>query len=714
MTAWGGTLARRVVLGVVLVGLAAVAFLPSLNGGLSWDDRMLISEDARFLDPHPVRELVAGDFFGKTEEMFRYGYYRPVTSLSYYLTWRWAGTDARPYHVTNLVLHVMVTLMVWWFAAVVFPEPRWASWIAAALFAVHPVHAENVAWVAGRTDLLCAVFTIPALVLAVRYVRGPRRRWMIPAAGGLLLLAMLSKEMAGVVVPAFLLLALLEPGFRRRWLEVAGASSVAVICVVILRTVVARVHLSSLQWTPSQLPAVLWTAPATFLRYLGKLFVPHRVEPFMVNPLRSSPFDPLVVAGTVLAVAAMVFAWKRRGHGEGMLLVFFLASFSLLVNFVRITGPMDMGAPMAERFLYLPSVFFCALAGWVVSRLAGTAAWRRILVGVVVVALILVAVVTSRTRATLWGDEEVLFKKMVAQQPDAALPHTLLGTLFRRQHRWVEGERQLRLALDLAGGPEGRESLSILNGLAGCVAAQGRYAEARRLLAAARQFGSGVDSVEANTGLVELALGNRREAVRHLRAALKANPVHREALLFLGKLLVGNSPKEAETMLQRYLRRYGEDADALVALADAVGRQGRPDEAAGYLNRAAVLRAGDPGIELPLGALLLARGRPEEAGRAFQRVLEREPENLRALNGAAIAAARGHQLESARRFLERALSVAPDDPDTLLNLALVERAAGRNQRAADCARRVARSAPIGSSLHQRAQELLKGLTVGPP
>ena len=189
MMGWGSSLARRVALGLVLVGLAALAFLPALTGGLSWDDRMLISEDARFLDANPVQELVTGDFFGKTEEEFRYGYYRPVTSLSYYLTWRRVGADPLPYHLTNLALHVTVTLMVWWFVAVVVPEPRWASWVAAALFAVHPVHAENVAWVAGRTDLLCAVFTIPALVLAVRYVRGPRRRWMLAAAGGLLLAA---------------------------------------------------------------------------------------------------------------------------------------------------------------------------------------------------------------------------------------------------------------------------------------------------------------------------------------------------------------------------------------------------------------------------------------------------------------------------------------------------------------------------------------------
>lgn len=709
----------RLGLALLLAVLAAVPYLPSLRGGLVWDDRMLIAEDGRFLDEHPVKELFAGDFFGRSEEIFRYGYYRPLTSLSYYLTWKLAGDRPLPYHLTNLGLHLAVTLEVWWLLAVMLPGSRLAAWLGAALFAVHPIHVESVAWVAGRTDLLCAALFLPFLVLAWKDVcgeRASRARFLLALL--LLAAAMLAKEMAACAVPALVLLAISDPQHRRRWSAWAGGAALVTVGVFAARSAVGGVH-APMSWTTGDLPKVLLTAPATLLRYLGKLVLPWRAEPFMINPLRSSLLDPLVIGGVVAAAGLLVWAWRRRSAADGRLAVLFLASFAPVMNLVRITGPVDMGAPMAERFLYLPSVFFSGLAALGLEWLARRRTTARLPVAAACVAVLGAGAATTWARSPLWGDEERLFTTMAAQAPDAVLPHTLLGTLHRRHQRWDEGETELRKALALAGGSEGPEAISILNNLAGCLAAQGRMDEARKLLQAARTRLAGdlarspaAASVAANLGLVELGAGRRREAVARLREALAADPNHRQALLMQGRLLAGSRPGEAEELLRRYRRRFGDDPGVLAALADAVGCQGRREEARELLVKAAVLAPGRPDIELPLGALELSSGRWTRAEAAFRRVLESDPGNSRALAGAGIAVARQGRWAEAGALLERALAETPGDPELLLNLALVENQIGRKDRARELGQRARSLAPAGGPIQRRAEALLEAVGRG--
>ncbi len=709
----------RLGLALLLAALAVAPYLPSLGGGLVWDDRMLISEDGRFLDEHPLEELFAGDFFGRSEEIFRYGYYRPLTSLSYYLTWRLAGSRPLPYHLTNLVLHLVVTLEVWWLLGLMLLGRRWAPWLGAALFAVHPVHVESVAWVAGRTDLLCAALLLPFLGLAWKDVRGERSsRVRLLCALLLLAAAMLAKEMAAFAVPALVLLAMADPVRRRRWAAWAGGAALVTLAVFVVRSAVAHVH-APMSWSAADLPGVILTAPATLLRYLGKLVLPWKAEPFMINPLRSSVLDPPVLGGALAAAALLVWAWRRRAAAEGPLLLLFLAAFTPIMNLVRITGPVDMGAPMAERFLYLPSAFLCGLAALGLEWLGRRRPASRWVAAAACAVLLGAGAVTTWTRSSLWGDEERLFTTMAAQAPGAALPHTLLGTLYRRQHRWEAGETELRTALVLAGGPEGPDAISILNNLAGCVAAEGRMDEARELLERARARLTGdlarspaAASVESNLGLVEAGFGRRREAVAHFREALAADPNHRRALLILGRLLAGSSPPEAEELLRRYRRRYGDDPEALTALADAVGRQGRREEARELLVRAAALAPGRADIELPLGALELSLGHWAEAEAAFRRVLEGDPANPRALAGAGIAVARQDRWLEARALLERGLTRAPGDPELLLNLALVEDRLGRKDRAQELAGRARSLAPAGGPLARRAEALLEAVGHG--
>jgi len=154
---------RRIVLVVLLLGTAVVPYLGTLDADLVWDDRSLVG-DRRFVAPDVLWQVVTGDFFGKSDEVYQYGYYRPLTTLSYYLTWRLVGEQPLLYHLSNISLHAACTLLLAvWLKLLI--GSRVAAVIGALLFAVHPVHVESVAWVSGRTDVLCALVLLTVLIL---------------------------------------------------------------------------------------------------------------------------------------------------------------------------------------------------------------------------------------------------------------------------------------------------------------------------------------------------------------------------------------------------------------------------------------------------------------------------------------------------------------------------------------------------------------------
>ena len=379
----------RLLWAAVVVVAAVAPYLQTLSADLVWDDRMLISEELRFYAPDYLQQAFTGDFFGSTEEMFKYGYYRPLVSLSYYLTWRAAGDAAMPYHLTNVLLHVGVSLLVVLLGWSLFPGRFAVGGAAAMLFAVHPVHTESVAWVAGRTDLICALGIVVSLIGLNRLLPPGRARGsggMTQAgAWGFLTVgfagAVLAKEMALLLPVATVLGALglaTNATQRRRWWSVTGVLAAVTAAYLILRLTVANVGTTSDQWRLDQLPSVVVTFLATFARYLGELIAPLRAEPYVLNPLRScgeACTDPLVWVGALALAAAVWWCFRLRRleqRADAWLLALGVVSFAPISNVVRITAPSDMGAPMAERFLYVPSIFFCLLA----AR-AAVGLWRR-------------------------------------------------------------------------------------------------------------------------------------------------------------------------------------------------------------------------------------------------------------------------------------------------------------------------------------------------
>jgi len=191
----------------IIIGLSLVAFANSLPGSFVWDDEIQVVKNWRIRSFGNLPSAFTSAFwsFLGTETDSQTNFYRPVQTITYMLAYAVGGLSPAAYHTFNIIYHAAASVFVY----LVCLELMFAAPLAlglAALFAVHPVHTEAVAWIAGVPDVACGAFYFGSVWLFLRYLRTRRPSWLL-AACATFFAALLAKEMA-VTLPVFLLLVL--------------------------------------------------------------------------------------------------------------------------------------------------------------------------------------------------------------------------------------------------------------------------------------------------------------------------------------------------------------------------------------------------------------------------------------------------------------------------------------------------------------------------
>ena len=368
---------------LLLLGAALAAFGASLGSGFHFDDYAIFSD--------PVLTFPWGWL-----QVWGWRQTRPLTYFTFWLNYQTGGQDALGYHVLNLLLHLGAVLMAYECLRRLLPER--AALVAAALFAVHPLQAEAVNYVWGRSIVLAALLCFAALLC---WITG--RPW---AAVAWFAAALLAKEECAAFP---LVLAMLPERPRRRsqiavMLGLAVAAGARVIyAAAVTPGAPAGLHAGISPWK------YLLAQGPVILRYLRLLIVPYG---FTVD---ADIHVPAVWVG-VLAWAGIaglaVFLWRYRKHAGAMWL---LAGLILLIPSSSVFPAADLSA---DRRMYLPMLGFAAAAGWLLTR-ARTAA----LATVVVVALTGV----SMGRTHVWMTEERLWREAVRRAPEKVRPKIQLS-----------------------------------------------------------------------------------------------------------------------------------------------------------------------------------------------------------------------------------------------------------------------------------------------
>ncbi len=464
----------------LLALLCLGAFWPMFRNGFVWDDQFFIVRNPALRGLWPAARFFQSQGSPAEGTIYPLTGQRPVMAFSLALDFAFFKLNPFGFHLTNFLLHLLCVFGV---AALVrgLSRSREAGFLAGALFALHPGHAEGVIAFLGRSDLLASLFILLGFYGYERQREDVGRRKILWYAVALtsFLVACFSKETGLVLLGVLVVYEVWIVGFgkspipnlKSKMLSLLPFLIIAILYWVYRGKVLGGQGAGSKWWGGSPAKNLLMMFEV-YARYLHLIFFPLRLSPLHSVPVPSGIWDRSVLTGGILLLGSLLgTAWALwRCPKKGLLAAWFLLGLVPVANVIPIPGVMMM----AERWLYLPSVGLCALGGWGVWALLRRArSWTRpAWAGLVAVVLILFGLRTYLWSAT-WRTGMSLFTRCVEQSPQSPMAHHNLGYAYYRKGDWTRAEAEYRQAISLS--PAYAEPHATLGDV---LARTGRYAEA--------------------------------------------------------------------------------------------------------------------------------------------------------------------------------------------------------------------------------------------
>lgn len=615
-----GGMVRKTLVACVLV-VAVVAVYGQVGGHkfLHYDDDQYITEN------QAVRSGLTMQGVAWALTTTHFSYWHPVTWLSHMTDVELFGLNARAHHFVSLSFHaanaVLLFLVLAWATG-----GLWQSAVAAALFAVHPLHVESVAWLAERKDLLSTFFELLAIGAYVRYARRPGIARYLPVLL-LFALALMAKPMA-VTLPFVLLLLDYWPlqrlfpnpvpvgapgnehSARPRTLGVLGEKVPLVLlsaaCGVITLLAPGVQHASS---TLERLPLGIRAANAlvAVVAYLGKMVWPSSLAVYY--PYHESTLFSWKIAGAAAFAAAATILALRTARRRPYLA---FGWFWYLVTLLPVSGLIQVGGQaMADRYTYLPLTgIFVAISWGVADLTAGRGRWRLPALAAAAGAALCVLAFVAWRQAGYWQDDRTLFSHAIEVTSGNYLAELNLGVALEREHRVAEAIPHYREALRIRPSyPDAHYNLAV------ALAREGKIDEAMRQYGRVLKLQPRNPYAHNNLGFLLFGRGRLDEAIAQYEEAIRIRPNFPLAQSNLGSAL-GRQGKirEAIVHFRAALRDRPHDVAANYNLGVALMILGRNAEAAFHFREALRGRPGNPEILRRLEQALAGAGRSPGTG----------------------------------------------------------------------------------------------------
>jgi len=511
--------------------------------------------------------------------------WHPLTTISHMLDCQLYGLNAGGHHFTNLALHTIAVLLLFRVLRVA-TGALWPSAFVAAVFAIHPLHVESVAWVSERKDVLSAVLFMLTLAAYVRYARAPSPgRYSIVAM--IFALGLMSKPML-VTIPFVLLLLDYWP-LRRfdKGTQVTGRGIASWLnqrprYQQLFLEKIPLLVLSGLSclvtiWAEDQATGSLEQLPftwrlnnalVTYIQYLRQTFWPARLAVFYPHPNNALSIWQVALATTfLLAISAMaILLRKKRPYA-------FTGWFWYVGMLVPVIGIVQIGEQgHADRYTYLPHIGLLLLIVWTAADFATAWRFRREHRWLVATATIAILSYGAVVQTSFWKNSEALWNHTLSVTSNNDFAHNNLGFLYLRRGELDKAISHFGTALKIRSGN-----------------IQMRY-------------NLGTALVHMNLANALARKGRAEEAIVHYEEAIKLRPDYGDAYYNFGSVLF---------------------------------QQGWIDDAIGQWQKALAIQPNDAAAHTSLGNAFLQKGWPDKAIAHYQKALEIDPGEANACNNMA-------------------------------------------------------------------------------
>ncbi|MFL6501407.1 MAG: tetratricopeptide repeat protein [Candidatus Udaeobacter sp.] len=582
---------RALLFAAVLAAVTMFAYRPAWHGGFLWDDDAYIINNELLTAPNGWQRI----WFSLDSP----SQYFPFTYSTFRIEHALWGLNTTGYHWVNLLLHVGNALLIW---AVLARLKVPGSWLAAAIFALHPVQVESVAWITERKNVLMGFFFLLTLLAWIAFVdERTRRQWLFYCVALIFYVLALSAKATACTLPAalFLVLWLQEKPITMRRLMHIVPFIVLGIGMGLLVVWWERYHQGTNRAVftfLSPIERILVASRAVWF-YLSKIFWPSDLT-FIYPRWNISPSDLLdyiwLFAG-VAACVAIYFVRRYVGRSVEVAAVFFVATLVPVLGFIMLFT--FRYTFVADHYQYLACIGPIALASaGFVSLSNKFPTYRAVTVTVGLLVLASLGILTWRQAAT-YKDIETLWRTTLVRNPECWMAHTNLGLVLLQQGKIDDGIAHYRSALQMQ--PDSWDA-------------------------------------EYNLGTALLRRGQVDEAIQHCERAVVMRPTDPDAQVSLGDALlrkgriddaIDHYQKAMMARADHFLARYG--------LCHALLEKGELDSAIQVCRSALVLWPLDADCHTALAIALEEKGNPGEAIQHYEKALEVSPSSISTLTNLA-------------------------------------------------------------------------------
>ena len=619
----------------LLLLVAAIYYQALSFGFISWDDPEYVTDNAAVRQGLTLANLVWAF------TAFHAANWHPLTWLSHMLDVSLFGMDARGHHATSVLLHAANTLLLYAFLVRATGQ-RWRAVVVAALFAIHPLHVESVAWISERKDLLSTAFWLLTLHAYLGYVRHPTTTRYL-ATTACLVLGLMAKPML-VTLPCVMLLLDFWP-LRRfgaqadpsptameslRWLLLEKLPWFALVVAASAITLLAQ-RAATAKSELVTLADRLANALISYAAYLGKMLYPADLSYFY--PFREAWNAYMLAAAVVLLAALSAAAWRLRKRRPEFLVgwLWYLGTLVPVIGVVQVGGQ-----AMADRYTYIPliGVFICV--AWALPDLQKSPRWR-LGIGIFGLATAGLLATAAHGYAAKWRSSFDLYRHALSHAPENFHAHTMLADQYAKQGKLDLARKHAQESLELGRKHRLASTVgSIANNLivlGNIELAGGDPARAAENYRRAAELVPNDPLARFNLGRALRDGGQHVQAIAAFEDAIRLDPAYAGAHNQLGfSLLMTGDRERAIRHYQEAIRLRPEYPEAYFNLAVALELQGRTDDAIVSYGKSLALNPGHVVNHLRLANLLIVRGRSAEAAQHVAEALRLSPGNPAALN----------------------------------------------------------------------------------